>query len=133
MKLPRWIPQVSRPWNPAFRETWDAMTTVERQMSFLFDCAIVGLVVAFLMLTGCQKTSEATGGTPLLVVTTKHTSPAAGGIVGRTGAADGDEMSVVSDPITGCEYLRYKRTYEASLTARMYYNNLGQYRHMGCK
>lgn len=35
------IPAVRKPWNPAYRDTWDAMTHRERQWSFLIDCAIV--------------------------------------------------------------------------------------------
>lgn len=51
MKLPRWFPAVSRPWNPAYREVWDDMTHEERQASFLFDMVIVAFVVALFWLT----------------------------------------------------------------------------------
>ena len=56
MKLPKWLPQIRRPWNPAYRDTWNTMTTTEKQASFLFDCALVGLVViACLVLGGCAS------------------------------------------------------------------------------
>ena len=48
MKLPHWIPQVQRPWNPAFGETWDAMTPNERRASFLIDIAICGVFLSLL-------------------------------------------------------------------------------------
>jgi hypothetical protein len=40
MNLWRFVPAVSRPWNPAYRDTWDAMTRRERQVSFLIDAGI---------------------------------------------------------------------------------------------
>ncbi len=46
MQVPTWIPQVRRPWNPAYRETWDVMTPNDRRVSFLIDAAIV---IAFLI------------------------------------------------------------------------------------
>ena len=42
------IPQVSRPFNPAYRATWDAMTPRERQWSFIADMLIVGAVLLIL-------------------------------------------------------------------------------------
>jgi hypothetical protein len=48
MSFWRFVPAVKRPWNPAYRETWDAMTHRERQISFLIDVAIiVGAVLCF--------------------------------------------------------------------------------------
>lgn len=51
MKLPNWIPQVGRPWNYAYGDVWDAMTPNERRASWLFDAAVVvvvlGLCAAF--------------------------------------------------------------------------------------
>lgn len=41
MSIWRFIPAVRRPWNPAYRDTWDAMTHRERQISFLIDVAII--------------------------------------------------------------------------------------------
>lgn len=41
----RFVPAVGRPWNPAYRSTWDAMSRRERQNSFLIDLAI--FLVAF--------------------------------------------------------------------------------------
>jgi hypothetical protein len=37
MQLPSWIPQVGKPWNPAFHEAWEEMTPNEKRWSFLFD------------------------------------------------------------------------------------------------
>lgn len=48
MKIPSWVPQVSRPFSPAYRETWDAMTPDERRASFLFDLVVVGVVLFLL-------------------------------------------------------------------------------------
>lgn len=49
MNIWRFIPAVKRPWNPAYRETWHAMTHRERQISFLIDVAIiVGAFLAFI-------------------------------------------------------------------------------------
>lgn len=45
MKLPTWIPQISKPFNPAYRDTWDAMSPNERRWSFLFDAGVVGAVL----------------------------------------------------------------------------------------
>lgn len=47
-KLPDWIPQVPRPWNPAHRETWERMTPNERRVSFLVDCGVCLIVIAVL-------------------------------------------------------------------------------------
>ena len=45
----RIVPAVSRPWNPAYRHVWDAMSHRERQISFLIDAVIVFLAaLAFL-------------------------------------------------------------------------------------
>ena len=41
MKLPSFIPQVSRPWNANDNATWAAMTPNERRWSFLFDMLVV--------------------------------------------------------------------------------------------
>ena len=49
MNIWRFIPAVSRPWNPAYREVWDSMSHRERQISFLIDCAIVALAVIALI------------------------------------------------------------------------------------
>lgn len=44
IKLPRWVPKVPRPWNPAYRGTWDAMDDDAKRWSFLID---VGVCAAF--------------------------------------------------------------------------------------
>lgn len=36
-------PQIPRPWNPAYTETYDAMTEEERQSSFKIDLALVAV------------------------------------------------------------------------------------------
>jgi hypothetical protein len=48
VKLPRWIPQVSLPWNKAFKDTWHAMTPNERRWSFLIDIFAVAMFLFFL-------------------------------------------------------------------------------------
>lgn len=45
MKLPRFIPQVSKPWNPAWQDAWEAMTPNERRWSWLFDATLVVIVL----------------------------------------------------------------------------------------
>ncbi len=49
MKLPVWIPQVSKPWNPAFQETWGVMTPNERRWSWVFDAVLVITVLLVLV------------------------------------------------------------------------------------
>lgn len=46
-QLPTWIPQVPKPWNPAYHETWEAMTPNERRWSFIVDMVIfiVGITI----------------------------------------------------------------------------------------
>lgn len=45
-KLPEWVPQVSRPYNHAYREVWDAMTPNDRRWSFVVDVLVViGIIV----------------------------------------------------------------------------------------
>lgn len=48
-KLPEWIPQVSKPFNAVWQDTWEAMTSNEKRWSFLIDFVIlaVGLSVIF--------------------------------------------------------------------------------------
>lgn len=41
MKLPKWIPKIPRPWNPAYREVWDSMTSDEKRASWLVDAMII--------------------------------------------------------------------------------------------
>jgi hypothetical protein len=49
MRLPRWLPAVPRPFNPAYRETWDAMSHEERQWSCLIDVAICIFALAIIV------------------------------------------------------------------------------------
>lgn len=48
MKLPDWVPEVRRPFNPAYRPVWEAMTHTERQASWLADWALVCVAVIVL-------------------------------------------------------------------------------------
>jgi hypothetical protein len=60
MRLPSWVPEVRRPWNPAFHDTWKAMTRTERQASFLFDCLVVlAVIVGMGLLSGCGEDTSA--------------------------------------------------------------------------
>lgn len=34
-----------RPWNPAYRATWDAMSPAERRSTVIFDCAVAAVVI----------------------------------------------------------------------------------------
>jgi hypothetical protein len=52
MKLPTWIPMVSRPWNPAYRSTWDAMDDNEKRWSWLVDAAVVLVALAVICWAG---------------------------------------------------------------------------------
>lgn len=45
MKLPSWVPQVLKPWNPAYHDTWGTMSPNDRRWSFLVDVVIVGMVL----------------------------------------------------------------------------------------
>lgn len=54
MRAPKWIPQVRRPWNPAYREVWDAMSPDERRWSFLFD-ALIAVVCIGLIIMGIKE------------------------------------------------------------------------------
>jgi hypothetical protein len=47
-KFWRFIPIVSRPWNPAYSAVWDKMTHREKQKSFLFDVVLIIIVGIFL-------------------------------------------------------------------------------------
>lgn len=49
MKMPKWLPQIKRPWNPGYGETWDVMSKLERQWSTVFDFAL-GLIVMAIVL-----------------------------------------------------------------------------------
>jgi hypothetical protein len=56
----RFVPAVSRPWNPAYREVWDSMSHRERQKSFLIDLAVVLVVlIGLLALSGCNQPEQA--------------------------------------------------------------------------
>lgn len=60
MKLPRWVPEVRRPFNPAFRDTWEAMTHTERQVSWLVDwCLVLVVVIGLGLLAGCGEDTSA--------------------------------------------------------------------------
>lgn len=50
MKLPTFIPQVPKPWNPAYRETWNVMTPNEKRWSFLVDVVIVIVILSIVHL-----------------------------------------------------------------------------------
>jgi hypothetical protein len=52
--MPRWIPQVSRPFNPAYGRVWKVMTPDERRASLLFD-ALVAVGSLAVMLYGCTR------------------------------------------------------------------------------
>jgi hypothetical protein len=52
MRLPCWFPAVPRPFNPAYRPVWDAMSHAERQMSCLIDMVICLFAIA--IITGLQ-------------------------------------------------------------------------------
>jgi hypothetical protein len=41
MKAPNWIPKVSRPFNPAWSDAWDAMSDDEKRWSFLIDALLI--------------------------------------------------------------------------------------------
>lgn len=47
-KLPTWIPRISRPFNPAYRSTYDRMTDNDKRWSFLIDVGIVVVVIVIL-------------------------------------------------------------------------------------
>jgi hypothetical protein len=37
----RFVPEVGRPFNPAYRSVWGLMTHREKQASFLFDLGVI--------------------------------------------------------------------------------------------
>jgi hypothetical protein len=49
MRLPEWFPQVPRPWNPAFRSVWDAMTPAEKPWSCFVDALVVALCLGLMV------------------------------------------------------------------------------------
>lgn len=52
MRLPDWLPQVNRPWNPAYRDVWDSMTPNEKRWSFVLDCLVSMVFTIILMQIG---------------------------------------------------------------------------------
>jgi hypothetical protein len=93
MALPRWIPKVKRPWNPAYAPIWDQMTDTEKRWSWLTDVGMVLAVLAILFsLSGCNSDPETL--TPARV--------------------PGDAVKV--DPDTGCQYIGSRR---AGFTPRL--------------
>lgn len=48
-QLPEWVPQVSKPFNAVWKDTWESMTPNEKRWSFLVDFVIlvVGLSVIY--------------------------------------------------------------------------------------
>lgn len=122
MKAPRWIPKVRKPFNPAFHDTWDAMTDDEKRWSFLLDMVIVFLVcAAAASLAGCSRvdaTSEPPGGT---TETQQRPDPY---------ARSGEDLPIVVDPETSCQYIGY---IGHGVTPRMYITKVGRYDHMGCR
>lgn len=106
MKLPEWFPQVSRPWNPAYRETWDAMTPDEKRWSCLADMFMIGVVVVVLLIcTGCSRAdpADAPGDTSPATRATheEYIYQQEQFFSNRAG------MQVVIDNETGCQYLGY--------------------------
>jgi len=98
MKLPRWFPEVPRPWNPAFRSTWDAMSKPERQASMLFDVVImVILVLGVLILSGCQR------GPDTLPSPDEVSRDALKRSADQTRRETG--LPIVVDPENGCQYI----------------------------
>ena len=41
MILPKWIPQINKPWNPGLHKTYKAMTPNDKRWSLLIDVAFV--------------------------------------------------------------------------------------------
>jgi hypothetical protein len=41
VRLPKWFPEVPKPWNPAYRGVWHVMTREERQWSLFIDLLVV--------------------------------------------------------------------------------------------
>lgn len=48
-RWPTWIPRIGRPWNPAYGPVWDAMDDNAKRGSWLFDAAIVVIVISVLI------------------------------------------------------------------------------------
>lgn len=121
MKLPHWFPAATRPWNPAFRDTWDAMSHEERQWSLMVDLVIVvGVLLMLFGLAGCERAS---GAAPPPGDTSET-------VRGIPGSRDTTGLLVVTDPVTGCEYLQL---YADAITPRMTKEGGGSYRQKGCK
>lgn len=45
MRAPKFIPKTTRPWNPALREVWDAMSDNEKRWSTIIDIAVCAVVL----------------------------------------------------------------------------------------
>jgi hypothetical protein len=49
MILPTWIPKVGRPFNPDYAETWEVMDDNAKRWSWLFDAAVVVVMIGVLL------------------------------------------------------------------------------------
>lgn len=54
MKLPTWVPRISRPWNEDWRDTFDAMSDNEKRWSFVVDVIICAVVIGAAIWAGGQ-------------------------------------------------------------------------------
>lgn len=124
-------PQIPRPWNPAYTETYDAMTEAERQNSFKIDLALL-IVVLFVCATlgGCSRVDGGADTPTMAMESPVGTSPAPrDGLQYGRAIREAGGAPVVVDEGTGCQYLGLSGH---GLTPRMAYSRDGRYVHVGC-
>lgn len=125
----RW-PEIPRPWNPAYKETYEAMTPRERVISARIDYLVFLMCCGFVMMSigGCAP-MDGGGATEPSPVARGGTSQRHEDIERAAARAAGVEALVI-DRETGCQYIGYTHH---GLTPRMgSYDNMGTQYHVGC-
>lgn len=129
----RW-PQIRRPWNPAYQETYDAMNERERQNSFKIDLALVALVIAVsVLLGGCSRVDTSQSATDASMAS-GGTSPSPRDMEdhyyeeARRATQDAG-LPVVIDQATGCQYIS---AYQKGTSPRMSRVENGKQYQIGC-
>lgn len=117
MRMPRWVPPVRRPFNPAYGDTWDAMSHEERQRSTLWDWLLVVVVIGvMLFLSGCQRVDAPSAPREGTAERVEAAPPAVTPLDGTA--------TVREDTETGCQYWQL---YDKSLTPRYAWGPSGLY------
>lgn len=128
-------PQIPRPWNPAYTETYDAMTEAERQNSFKIDLALL-VVVLFVCATlgGCSRVDDGADTRPTAAKASGGTSLSPREVEDyydeeEERASRDAGMGVRIDRATGCHYLG---STAYTITPRMSRIENGRQYQVGC-